>query len=133
MPRWLLSERGIKTKKEVHIHMIPTLEKNTSPGVVQCQSCGTVSTHVTVPGKGPHFRQLRCQRCGCHIKWRSDRTPEERTRVATERRDAYLASQLPSAKQISYLGVLGYTGRAPLTRLEASRLISHLLEGRNDD
>src|SRR5688572_15475718 len=49
--------------------MVPVMEKNARPNVVQCRACGTAPTHPTFPGKGPHFKEIHCCQCFRHIKW----------------------------------------------------------------
>ena len=51
--------------------MITILRTNASPQPVKCRACGSVGTHLAHPGKGPHFKELRCRQCDCHIKWLS--------------------------------------------------------------
>jgi hypothetical protein len=54
------------------------------------------------------------------------RLKQERSTPAIER---YMAGQLPTEKQLSYLQSLGYHGPAPANRLEASRLIDEAVKG----
>lgn len=36
-----------------------------------CPTCGCYPPHKVRPGRGPHYAEVRCARCGRHLQWLS--------------------------------------------------------------
>ena len=82
-----------------------------------CRQCGTIDTHETGPGAGPHLARLTCSHCKSFIKWVGK--PRE-----------HKSALPPTLPQLRYVTLLGYRGEAPRTRTQASQLINELKQTR---
>lgn len=87
-----------------------------SKAEIACRNCGVCDEIKTLPGKPPHYKELRCKACGAFVKWLAK---------PREDRDAWP----PTLRQLRYIAILGYRGESPQTRRQASELIDELKKG----
>jgi hypothetical protein len=112
-----------ETDRAVNCSLDPTHTPETI-----CATCGVIDTpHVERGQFGPHAAKAICRHCGAFLRWVSAKSAEQRQASRQRAIDAWMASQSPSAAQLAYLRALGHAD-APTNKLEASRLISELLE-----
>src|SRR6266403_627610 len=47
-------------------------------GALVCRRCGAEDRPVLGPGSGQHTASALCRHCGCHLKWLSTKSEEQR-------------------------------------------------------
>jgi hypothetical protein len=99
---------------------------------IACPTCGAVAQPRISPGLGPHPFRAECRNCGHFIKWLSLYSPAEREARRQQARQRAMATRPPSAKQLNYLTVLGYSGSPPATMASASERIDALKRGEGE-
>jgi hypothetical protein len=91
-------------------------------GLLVCRRCGVEDRPVLGPGSGQHTASALCRHCGCHLKWLSTKSPEQREAQREKARKYGPASPA----QLAFLKALGFTGNPPQSVEEASVLIEQL-------
>ena len=85
-------------------------------GMLVCRRCGVEDRPVLGPGSGQHTASALCRHCGCHLKWLSTKSEEQRE--AQHQKARQYAPASPA--QLAFLKALGFTGTPPRSIEEAS-------------
>jgi hypothetical protein len=100
-----------------------------TPPETTCPQCGVIDRPIVGPGNGPHPFRASCRHCGHFIRWLSRYTTAERLARRQQARLQAMAQQPPSARQLTYLQVLGDDGSPPKSMREACERLEALVRG----